>query len=43
MSIELLYIVPIIAIVFFTFIVSYFAQKKSAVQEQGKKLALEYL
>jgi regulator of replication initiation timing len=41
MSIELLYIVPIIALVAFTFIISFFAQKKSAEQHGGKKLANE--
>jgi len=41
MSIELLYIVPIIALVAFTFIISFFAQKKSAQQQQAKKLANE--
>jgi archaellum component FlaC len=41
MSIELLYIVPIIALVAFTFIISFFAQKKSTQQQQAKKLANE--
>jgi chromosome segregation ATPase len=41
MSIELLYIVPIIALVAFTFIISFFAQKKSIQQQQAKKLANE--
>lgn len=41
MSIELLYIVPIIALVAFTFIISFFAQKKSAQQLLAKKLAVE--
>jgi archaellum component FlaC len=41
MSIELLYIVPIIALVAFTFIISFFAQKKSAEQQKDKKLANE--
>jgi cell division septum initiation protein DivIVA len=41
MSIELLYIVPIIALVAFTFIISFFAQKKSAQQQQVKKLVNE--
>jgi hypothetical protein len=41
MSIELLYIVPIIALVAFTFIISFFAQKRSAEQERDKKLVKE--
>lgn len=41
MSIELLYIVPIIALVAFTFIISLFAQKKSAEQQRDKSLAKE--
>jgi archaellum component FlaC len=41
MSIELLYIIPIIALVAFTFIISFFAQKKSAEQQKDKKLANE--
>ena len=38
MSIELLYIIPIIALVAFTFIISFFAQKRSAEQHQNKNL-----
>jgi chromosome segregation ATPase len=41
MSIELLYIVPIIALVAFTFIISFYAQKKSVEQQHDKKLAVE--
>jgi hypothetical protein len=41
MSIELLYIVPIIALVAFTFIISFFAQKRSAEQERDQKLTKE--
>jgi regulator of replication initiation timing len=41
MSIELLYIVPIIALVAFTFIISFYAQRKSVEQHQDKKLAVE--
>jgi peptidoglycan hydrolase CwlO-like protein len=41
MSIELLYIVPIIALVAFTFIISFYAQRKSVEQQQDKKLAVE--
>jgi len=37
MSIELLYIVPIIALVAFTFIISFYAQRKSVEQQQDKK------
>ena len=41
MSIELLYIIPIIALVAFTFIISFFAQKRSAEQQQNKNLVRE--
>ncbi len=41
MPIELLYIVPIIALVIFTFTISFIAQKRSASIEQGKKLEAE--
>jgi hypothetical protein len=41
MSIELLYIIPIIALVVFSFSISFFAQKRSAALEHGKQLATE--
>jgi chromosome segregation ATPase len=41
MSIELLYIIPIIALVIFSFSISFFAQKRSASLERGKQLATE--
>jgi hypothetical protein len=41
MSIELLYILPIIALVIFAFSVSYIAQKRSDYLEEGKQLAME--
>jgi chromosome segregation ATPase len=41
MSIELLYIIPIIALVIFAFSVSYIAQKRSVYLEQGKQLSAE--
>ena len=41
MSVELLYIIPIIALVIFAFSVSFVAQKRSAYLEEGKKLAVE--
>jgi regulator of replication initiation timing len=41
MSIELLYIIPIIALVIFAFSLSYIAQKRSAYLEQGKQLSVE--
>jgi chromosome segregation ATPase len=40
-SIELLYIIPIIALVIFAFSISYIAQKRSEYLEQGKQLASE--
>jgi len=41
MSIELLYVIPIIALVIFAFSISYIAQKRSTDLEQGKQLAKE--
>ena len=41
MSIELLYIIPIIALVIFTFAVSLFSQKRSAAIENNKSLAAQ--
>jgi hypothetical protein len=41
MSIELLYLIPIIAVVFFAFSVSFFSQKKSMEPKSSKKLASE--
>jgi len=41
MSIELLYIIPIIALVIFAFSISYIAQKRNDYLEQGKQLAVE--
>jgi archaellum component FlaC len=41
MSIELLYIIPIIALVVFTFSISYVAQKRSMTSGQGKLLDVE--
>jgi uncharacterized coiled-coil protein SlyX len=41
MSIELLYIIPIIALVVFAFSISYIAQKRSMTSEQGKRLDAE--
>ncbi len=41
MSIELLYIIPIIALVIFAFSISYIAQKRTDYLEQGKQLAVE--
>jgi hypothetical protein len=41
MSIELLYIIPIIALVIFAFSISYIAQKRSMTSEQGKRLDAE--
>jgi len=41
MSIELLYIIPIIALVIFTFAISLFSQKRSATLESNKNLAAQ--
>jgi septal ring factor EnvC (AmiA/AmiB activator) len=41
MSIELLYIIPIIALVIFAFSISYIAQKRSMTSETGKRLDAE--
>jgi|WetSurMetagenome_2_1015567.scaffolds.fasta_scaffold155629_2 hypothetical protein len=41
MSIELLYIIPIIALVIIAFSVSYIGQKRSVYLEQGKQLSAE--
>jgi hypothetical protein len=41
MSIELLYIIPIVALAVFAFSISYIAQKRSIPLDQGKQLAVE--
>jgi hypothetical protein len=41
MSIELLYIIPIVALAVFAFSISYISQKRSIPQDQGNQLAME--